>query len=258
MHQTERNKNQNIGTLRDIKLIALDIDGTLLNHKHKVSSVTKEEIERAVSQGVHVMLCTGRPADFCHNIMEGLNLNGYLITVSGGEIWTPDRELIERKVHAPEMMETLYQLGEQMGLAMWLISTKQVYENGAYPDSFYEEDWLKIGFHTDDADKLSTMKQALSKYDDLELTNSHPNNIEVNPFGVSKAHGLEKVCKLLNLTLDNVMAVGDSLNDYTMINQAGIGVAMGNAQQEIKNIADYITETNEHDGVAQAIRQFIK
>lgn len=256
MHKDESD-TKNVQTMHDIKLIALDIDGTLLNGQQAVSHNTQLEIQRAVSQGVHVMLCTGRPADFCYNVMDRLDLNGYLITVSGGEVWTPERKLHDRRLHDPAMMEALCAQGKEMGLNMWLISTKKVYENGIYPEDFHNESWLKIGFHTDDPSKLTAMKQTLLTHEGLELTNSHPSNIEVNPAGVSKAAALEKVCALLNITLDNVMAVGDSLNDLTMIEQAGIGVAMGNAQDAIKEAADYITETNNHDGVAQAIKRWI-
>src|SRR5699024_8995782 len=73
----------------------------------------------------------------------------------------------------------------------------------------------------------------------LEVTNSTPMNFEVNEKGVNKAEGLRTLCKKLNITMDEVMAVGDSLNDFKMINEVGIGIAMGNAQEEILEIADY-------------------
>lgn len=85
------------------------------------------------------------------------------------------------------------------------------------------------------------------------MTNSHPCNIELNPKGVSKASGLKEVCRRLGIDMSEVVAVGDSLNDLAMIREAGLGVAMGNAQEEVKKAADWTTVTNEEDGVAEVI-----
>lgn len=242
---------------RDIKLIALDIDGTLITKDHQISKKTKKAIEKALSRGVNVMLSTGRPPEKCHNYCDELKLTSYLITASGGEIWSPHGEIFERHLHEAELVQTLFKMGSELELNMWLISTTKVFENGIYPDDFNAYDWLKIGFFSDDAAKLTEMKHKLADYTGIEITNSHPTNIEVNPEGVSKAAALIKVCKELGIRMDQVMAVGDSLNDYTMIEQSGLGIAMGNAQPEIKQIADFITESNEEDGVAVAIEKFV-
>ena len=84
-----------------------------------------------------------------------------------------------------------------------------------------------------------------------------PTNIEVNPSGVNKANGLKRVCRELGITMDQVMAIGDSMNDKKMIMQVGLGIAMGNAQEQIKLVADDVTDTNNNDGVAKAIERFI-
>lgn len=241
----------------NIKLIALDVDGTLIKNDHTISERTKEAIAQATEQGVHVMLSTGRPPEMCHDIIEQLELNSYLITASGGEIWSADRTILERHIHDSELVESLWKIGMEKDLNMWIISTEEVFENGIYPEDFHAHEWLKIGFFSDDAEKLSEMKNILEAYDMIEITNSHPSNIEVNPQGVSKAHALIKVCNKLDITMDEVMAMGDSLNDFTMIDQAGVGVAMGNAQPEIKEIADFTTDSNNNDGVAKAIEKVV-
>src|SRR5699024_9567724 len=99
--------------------------------------------------------------------------------------------------------------------------------------------------------------EKLSYHKELELTNSMPYNVEINPAGVNKAAALEKVCDWMGITMNNVMAAGDSLNDIKMIEQAGTGVAMGNAQEAIKKVADYVTDSNNQDGVANAIQRFV-
>lgn len=242
---------------KNIKLIALDMDGTLLTSTDEVSEANKEAIKKARALGVNVMISTGRWLESCFPFVEMLDLDTPVITVNGGEIWSASKELIERHVHDAQIMEMMFNLGKETGVDMWIVSTERVYNGGDYPEDFSAHEWLKIGFRTEDLSKLEIIKQELAKYDGLELTNSLPTNIEVNPLGVNKANGLLRVCKELGITMEEVMAVGDSLNDIKMIEQAGIGVAMGNGQEKVKSVADYTTTTNNDDGVAKAIEHFI-
>ncbi|HLR52116.1 MAG TPA: HAD-IIB family hydrolase, partial [Candidatus Avamphibacillus sp.] len=115
----------------------------------------------------------------------------------------------------------------------------------------------KFGCETKDKNKLDAIIEEISYIGGIEMTNSLPTNIEVNPEGVNKANALKTVCKKLGITMDNVLACGDSINDIKMIQEAGVGVAVGNAQQAIKNVADFVTETNNNDGVAKAIEKYV-
>lgn len=241
---------------KNIKLIALDLDGTLLNHESKISQVNQRAISEARSQGIHVIFSTGRPAEFCYPLMDLLELDGYVITTSGGEIWTTDMELIERNTFDPVQFEQLSKIGEKFNIGQWMISTEREFGNVEDIDNFADHDWLKIGYHSGSKEIIDEIKSKQGQHQELEITNSSPNNIEVNPKGVNKANAIKKVCQRLGITIDDVMAVGDSLNDALMIKQCGIGIAMGNAQEPIKEIADYITDTNENDGVAKAIEKF--
>ncbi|MNP64340.1 Sugar phosphatase YidA [compost metagenome] len=91
----------------------------------------------------------------------------------------------------------------------------------------------------------------------LEITNSSPHNLEINPLGVNKAAGILEVCKLLGLDMSQVIAVGDSLNDLAAIQQAGLGVAIGNAQETVKEEADAVVASNNNDGIAEVIQKYI-
>lgn len=91
----------------------------------------------------------------------------------------------------------------------------------------------------------------------LQMTNSSPVNIEINPAGVSKASGVAEVCKLLGIEMSEVVAVGDSLNDLAVIEAVGLGVAMGNAQEQVKEAADLIVASNNEDGIVEVIREHI-
>lgn len=243
---------------KDIKLVALDMDGTLLNDEMEVSKENERAIKEAIHQGVHVVLATGRPITMVESFSKQLNLPSYLVTVNGGQIWTVDFELLDQYHLATEDIEMMWNVVNDIGdFYIWMVSSNNVYVNEK-PEDFYEEKWLKFGCQTDELDQLQKVKEKLASYKDrLEVTNSYPDNIEVNPIGINKRTALEKVCKKLNITMDNVMAVGDSLNDQRMIEAAGIGVAVGNAQKIIKEIADVTVETNNEHGVARAIERYV-
>jgi len=243
---------------KDIKLVALDMDGTLLNDDMVVSKENEEAIKQAINEGVHVVLATGRPMVMVESFSKQLNLPSYLVTVNGGEIWTVDMELLEQHYLKTEDIEMMWNLTREIGgFYVWMVSSDEVYIN-ELPEDYLEQNWLKFGCQTDKLDNLNQIKaELLNHLDRLELTNSLPNNIEVNPIGINKLAALEKVCEKLGITLDNVMAVGDSLNDKKMIEGAGIGVAVGNAQNIIKEIADVTVETNNEHGVARAIEKYV-
>src|SRR5690606_15624796 len=113
------------------------------------------------------------------------------------------------------------------------------------------------GIHTEDDGLRRALWDEIASWGGLELSNSSPLNIEINPAGVSKAAALEEVCRLAGVRMEETVAVGDSLNDLAAIRAAGLGVAMGNAQEAVKEAADAVTATNEEDGVALVIRRYI-
>lgn len=244
-------------TKPDIKLIALDMDGTLLTPDLEVSEANARAIKQAMDKGVQVMLSTGRWLRFCYPYAEELGLNTYLITVNGGEIWTADKTLLERHLLDSRLVEDVYTMGRDYGLNAWLISTERVFQRGDVPDDFMAYEWLKVGFNSTDKHILAKMQEKLNQYEELELTNSLPTNIELNPLDVNKATGLKRVCQEMGINMSDVMAVGDSLNDIKMIAESGLGVAMGNAQEPVKAVAKHTTDTNIQDGVAKAIERFI-
>ncbi|WP_047984484.1 Cof-type HAD-IIB family hydrolase [Ornithinibacillus californiensis] len=242
--------------MSEVKLIALDMDGTLLNKAHEVDERTKEAIRSALEKGVHVVLSTGRSIGTCYPIAEELGLTSYLVTCNGGEVWTMEKQLLEQHLLETEIVEKIWHLGAGLGIHMWMTSTEGFFI-GERPENLYDYQWLKFGMDSVDTDKLDQAVKELSYFADLEITNSLPTNIEINPKGVSKARALQRVCSEIGITMKEVMACGDSLNDIKMIQEAGIGVAMGNAQEAIKKVANHVTDTNDNYGVAKAIEKFV-
>ncbi|MEH6957137.1 Cof-type HAD-IIB family hydrolase [Neobacillus drentensis] len=240
----------------DIKLVALDMDGTLLNNKGQISEANRQAIQAAKDQGVFVVLSTGRSITTCREHADSLELNSYLVTVNGSEIWDEKRELVERNLVKSDLVEWMWGLTQQHNTKFWAISTVRNWHN-EMPEDLHTFEWMKFGFNIDDDATRALILNELQAKGEFELSNSTLKNIEVNPTGINKAKGLGIVCSRLGLDMKNVMAVGDSLNDLAMIKAAGLGVAMGNAQDTVKESADWVTASNEEDGVAQAIRKWI-
>jgi phosphoglycolate phosphatase (TIGR01487 family) len=239
-----------------IKLIALDMDGTLLTNKHETSNANRQAIKEARDKGVIVVLSTGRSIRKVRRHMDSLELTSYLVTVNGSEIWDDKRELVERSIVKADLMQWMWNLSQQHKTGFWAISTENNYY-GEMPGDLNEHEWLKFGFTIEDDSIREKIFLELQEKGEFELTNSTPKNIEVNPVGINKAKGLRIVCERLGIEVKNVMAIGDSLNDLAMIEAAGLGIAMGNAQDIIKKAADWVTTSNNDDGVAVAIRKWV-
>lgn len=239
------------------KLLALDMDGTVLNSQNEISENTCEWIRRATESGITVMFATGREVQSIEPFVRQLGLRSPLVSANGSEVWAAPDRLMIRHLLADEWVQELYELGLQHACHCWAYTVKEVYRMGNWPERIArspDDPWLKFGFKCDDPDKLRDIHAALSGSDRYELTNSSPRNIEVNPRGINKASGLLEVCGLLGIRMEEVIACGDSLNDLKMIQAAGLGVAMGNAQDIVKNAADWVTATNDEDGVAKLIQ----
>lgn len=243
--------------MSNIKLVALDMDGTLLNDSLLVSTYTKKVIAKALRQNVQVVLCTGRPLAMCYDYAKDLQLASYIVTNNGAEIWTMEKKLIEQHMLDTAKVETLWRIGNERNIHMWMVSTNQIYQSSTRPDDFYEHEWLKIGFGNLDESTKGYLLDQLQDDPTIEITNSSPNNLEINQIGVNKAQAVKQLCQLSNITMQEVMAVGDSMNDFKMLQEVGLGVAVANAQQDIIDVADVVTNTNNDDGVAKAIEKYV-
>nr|WP_247747447.1 Cof-type HAD-IIB family hydrolase [Alkalihalobacillus sp. BA299] len=240
---------------KNIKLIAIDMDGTLLNDRNEISAENRKAIKEAEERGIHVVISTGRTRMTCDDLVKSLSLRSYLITVNGSEIWDENGNLIERQLLEVEHIKQMWGLKQQHNTFCWAASVGNVWKE-EFPDDFSAHEWMKFGFDVKDDEVRQLILDELTENEALEISNSSPTNIEINASGVNKARAIEKVCIRLGITMDNVLAMGDSLNDLAMIKEAGVGVAMGNAQNHVKECADWVTTSNLEDGVAVAIRKW--
>ncbi|CAM3849343.1 Cof-type HAD-IIB family hydrolase [Cohnella lubricantis] len=240
------------------RLLALDLDGTTLNDRSEISAVNEEWIRRASEAGVAVCISTGRGFQSALPFAEQLKLDTPMITVNGGEIWSRPHELHQRTTLAREKIERLHQIAQRYpDVWFWAYSTEGIYNKDRWVEDTYAQEWLKFGYYTEDEEALGRILAEIREWEGLELSNSSPYNIEVNAQGVSKAAAIAEVCRLLGCSMTEAVAVGDSLNDLAAIKAVGLGVAMGNAQEEVKAAADVVTGGNLEDGVAQVIQQYV-
>lgn len=244
--------------MKTFKLVALDMDGTLLTGRQTISPENRKWIRAALDAGVTVMFSTGRGVQSVLPYVEELGLESPLITVNGSEVWRAPGELLSRHTLKPEWVKELYTVVRRYEDAWyWSYTVGGLRTKENWAEDYDSQQWLKFGVQMQDRARLQEIRDYLAELGRFELSNSHPNNLEINPKGVSKASGLREVCRLLGISMENVIAMGDSLNDLRMIREAGLGVAMGNAQEEVKRAADVVTVTNEEDGVARIIRQYL-
>ncbi|MEH7358407.1 MULTISPECIES: Cof-type HAD-IIB family hydrolase [Priestia] len=241
---------------KEFKLIALDMDGTLLNNQQEISEENRAAIAKAQEQGVHVVLSTGRSLLTCREYAQSLQLSSYLITVNGSEIWDESGQLVERKLIDASHIEKMWNLTQEHKLNFWAVTTDKVWRD-EFPEDIASQEWLKFGYDIpDDALREEVLKQ-IAGISDFEISNSSLTNLEINALGINKAKGIMTVCDRLGISMDEVIAMGDSLNDMAMIEAAGCGIAMGNAQEAVKEAADWVTDTNVNNGVAKAISHWV-
>lgn len=242
------------------KLLALDMDGTILRHDKTMSQTTKEWLLRARQAGMEFTFATGRHRfGMVESLIKELGIVTPVVTVNGGEVWTPDGELLHRTAFARDEIQLLYEVAAQYETGHWASTTEGPVQAGHFPEPsrIGEFTWVKFGFWSTDLSMIHELWGILEKTDRFELTNSDPTNIEINPRGVNKASGLKVVCDAVGLLPNQVMAFGDSLNDVAMFDFAGCSVAMANAQEQVKDAAKFVTLSCDEDGVAVFLQRLL-
>ncbi len=267
-----------------IKLIAIDLDGTLLNSQKEISPRNIRVLKEAKAQGVKVVICTGRPLASISAFVQTLGLSeeeDYSITFNGGLVQKNDTGSIlkEYTLSAANIHDT-YKIVRKLALPLDVVSGQNVFhvtpQPAGYP-SIYEQlnplmtfsareindfdvnercNKMVIAVEADYLDQqISRIPQQL--LEQFTFVKSRVCLLEILHKEVSKATGIAILAKELGIKKEEVMALGDEENDLSMIEYAGIGVAMGNATQQIKDAATVITGTNDEDGVAQAVAQYV-
>lgn len=270
----------------DIKLIAIDMDGTLLNSSNKLTERTKKAIAMAKEKNVEVVLATGRVLKSALHYANLLNLDSYIAACNGAILVDNKGNDIYRKPINKKKLEKIMEIGHDMSVYFHFYNedtfftrtyVKEIVDYYSSSDGkftgqsidvdIYESirdiaervdlDVFKFLFIDNDLDKLLQLKKRLGSIEGISISKSWTNNLEVMEEGVSKGRSLEHLCRLMNISLNNTMAIGDNENDLSMLEIAGISVGMGNGAKSVLEKVYYVTEDNNHDGVAQAIEKFV-
>lgn len=250
----------------DYKIVAVDMDGTLLNSKQKVTKRTIQAIRQATSKGVKVVLCSGRAYDGIIDYAKEIGFAGsdqYMIYFGGNIIQNYDNQIIYQKTLHNEACRQIADDLTKQKVEFDLIDSK-----GTHYDSY--QDWIER--HMLDPRLgivkflLRTHKRKLAKliqsmhenYDaDYFVVKTSDHELEIFPKDVNKGIALTYLTNYLHVDLKQVMAIGDMDNDLPMLKKAGLSVAMGNSTAEVKSVSQVETADNDHDGVAQAIEKYI-
>lgn len=273
---------------KDIKMIGLDLDGTLLNSDKVLTENTKRVLSEAIARGVVVLPATGRPlSGLPKEVLEFPGIR-YALTANGARVidMQEDRIIYENLVpyetaeklldimgkydtilevyydgvgfSSESMLNRVHEFFRSPAMAHYVKTTRRPVPDvrKMFTEGKRSSDKVQAIFLNDE-DKLKAWTEIVDTIPNIEITGALENNIEVNAAGVSKGKTLVNLGALLGIEREEIMACGDGANDIDMIIEAGLGVAMENAVLCVKEAADVITSSNDEEGVAKAIEKYV-
>ncbi|MCY6483159.1 Cof-type HAD-IIB family hydrolase [Clostridium aestuarii] len=269
----------------EYKLICLDMDGTLLNDEKTISIRNKEAIKKAHDKGVKIAICTGRLFISAKYYANLIGIKAPIIASNGSYIREKDRdEVIYQSLLNKEDCQIIWSIIKKYDFLSCfntydtIISNKPFSKgdfyykiNDSLPDNmkiklkvlpefegaFSNNDILKFICLSKDYDNLRKAKEEIKGLNKFEVVSSSINNFEIINKNSSKGKAVEVLAGFYDLKKEEIMCIGDNENDLSMIEYAGMGVAMGNAEEFVKSKANFITDTNNNDGIAKVIEKFI-
>lgn len=248
------------------KLIAIDIDGTLLTDQQKVSTANIQAVSQAIDAGIKIVLCSGRDYSGVIGNAQALGLTGgdeYMIYFGGNIIQNYNHEIIYQKTLTLEQTQEIANLLTDCQIEYDLIDNTGVHHTDYQEWLFKSSSDSDLGvvkfLLTIPEQKLSQIANDLHQKFDANyfVVQTSDTELEVFPKNVNKGSALKYLANYLNIKMDQVMAIGDMDNDVPMLKLVGCSVAMGNATSEVKSICDEKTTDNNHDGVANAINKYV-
>ncbi|MBR0261453.1 MAG: HAD family phosphatase [Selenomonadaceae bacterium] len=265
------------------KLLALDMDGTVLNSQKKISPRTKIAISELLKRGVYVVVSTGRNLAELTDYREDFGAMNYGIIISGGLIYDffKDKPV---KVHAVDE-KTIFRLIDfgletqamihlhtvhksvareediknmsAFGMGVYQGMFDKICERYDDPKKYVREhpgEVIKVNLYHRDRESRDKNFERINKLN-LSISYAEAFNLEMSPANITKGSGLRELCDFLKIDISETVAMGDADNDKEILQAAGFSVAMGNASDEIKKFADFVTLDNDNDGVAAAIEK---
>lgn len=270
-----------------IQLLAIDLDGTTLRSNASLSPNVKKALEYAIQQNIFVVPCTGRALGSLSPEVTAIPGITYAVTSNGAAIENLslrqriycnllDKEtslsimdtvssqdvmvevFIQGKAYTEQrFLNHLTHYGTSENYISYVLSTRNPVDDICSVIEQSPQNIENINLKTADSALRKKLWNELALMQTVSITASSSMNIEVSAINTGKAQAIAHLCKVLGITMNEVMAIGDSLNDVMLLQQARLSVAMENGMDEVKQAADFITLSNEADGVAYAIKHFL-
>ncbi|MGD6818029.1 Cof-type HAD-IIB family hydrolase [Metabacillus sp. 84] len=270
------------------RMLALNIDGTLLRSNGRLHQATKEAIDFVQNKGVYVTLVTNRHFQSARKLARALKIESALVTHSGAFIAEKiDEPLFERRLgekltfNLVQILENYechiriiherYSIGNRVKVTPHMTGSTVIQSSEPlfYPNQYVESLGDALRDEPIDAPKMEVLFQNKREkeaailflnetFSEITITDRNPLRFDLTAKGVSKASGLSLLCRNLEISMSEVVAIGDSADDRELIANAGLGVAMGQAPFEVKKAADWITRSNEESGVAYMIKEHFR
>ncbi|WP_282802462.1 sugar-phosphatase [Secundilactobacillus kimchicus] len=264
-----------------IKLIAIDIDGTLVKDDKTLAQQTVDTVQQALQLGIKIVLCTGRPLTGVRDYLDQLGIDGddqYVVTFNGAMAQTTAGKILAHHTLTLDEYIDLEAYARKMGIHFHMETSDYLYtanrDISPYTiaesflvrmpiryrstDEITDEFTISKGMFIDEPSKIDALIKAFSPElaSRFYLVRSEPYFYEAMNKEASKGNAIADLGRLLDIRQSEIMAIGDQGNDLSMVQYAGVGVAMGNAIADVKAAAQHITKTNEENGVAYAISEW--
>lgn len=264
------------------KLICVDVDGTLLNDEKKIPELVKESLQKASGMGIQIALVTGRMPAGADLVERELSVPCIKVCSAGTYILLGD-QCIHTEYMMPKVMREIYtEFAQKNDLPLWIFQGREWYVTDM--DSYvkqeieiiqYEPEVVEMGnlvqsweedgtgpnklLIAGDPETVCRIEEEMKHADmqEVDMARSSDHYLEIFPKGVTKGEALAAVCEKLNIRLEDTIAFGDQELDIPMLKKAGVGIAMGNAIEEVKEAADLVTGSNNEAGIAYALEQYL-
>lgn len=287
------------------KIVAVDLDGTMLNSYGEVSAKTKEIIKQCIEKGIYIVLASGRPIDSIKTIAKEIKSQEYFIAGNGALVYDmkEDKMIYENYMKKEKVLEII-KICEENSIAYNVYTDKTILTSNLkfnvlyyykenlkkeedkktnisivenvydYVKNMQEEKFLKITICDENSTIFNSIIKKVKEINEIDILEvSHMSRklieqgteqipveyyyTEITASDVDKWKAIEFLMKELEITPEQVMAIGDNMNDKKMIENAGLGVAIKGSTPEVISVAKYVTDTNNHDGVAKVLEKYV-
>lgn len=278
---------------KEYKMLVTDMDYTLLNKEKEVSVRNREALKKAVEKGVHMVVATGRIYTSARLYAKLLRLSTPIIASNGAIIReassnSPENteKTIYKDILSQDTIREMLRLSHKYGIYCHFFTDNTIYSEKLINVSLRYTEWnkymgeedqvkikivgdgeeiiedaksevLKAVVFDDDDRKIQRLRDDIMETGIVSVSQSMKHNLEVMNKGVTKGNAVRILAQIYGINREEIIAIGDNENDISMIEYAGLGIAMGNAEESLKKVADHITADYQEDGVAEAIERFI-